>query len=127
VVDESLRHEAPTQLTPRLARRPAARDQADGTGIPEGHLAVLLLGAANRDPDRFPQPGRFDVDRQDNRPLSFGGGIHYCLGAPLSRMEATIVLPELVRRFPKLRLAGIPQWRRALRMRQLSCLPVRAS
>ena len=127
VVDESLRHEAPTQLTPRLARRPAARDQAGGTRIPEGHLAVLLLGAANRDPDRFPQPGRFDVDRPDNRPLSFGGGIHYCLGAPLSRMEATIVLPELVRRFPQLRLAGIPKWRRALRMRQLSCLPVRAS
>ncbi|HEX5293154.1 MAG TPA: cytochrome P450 [Streptosporangiaceae bacterium] len=123
VVDESLRHEAPTQLTPRLARRPA---QAGGTQVPEGHLAVLLLGAANRDPDRFPQPGRFDVDRQDNRPLSFGGGIHYCLGAPLSRMEAAIVLPELVRRFPRLRLAGKPQWRRALRMRQLSCLPVRA-
>ena len=125
VVDESLRHEAPTQLTPRLARRPASRDQAGDTPIPEGHLAVLLLGAANRDPDRFPEPGRFDVDRQDNRPLSFGGGIHYCLGAPLSRMEATIVLPELVRRFPKLRLAGIPKWRRALRMRQLSSLPVR--
>jgi cytochrome P450 len=127
VVDESLRHEAPTQLTPRLARRPASRDQAGGIRVPAGHLAVLLLGAANRDPDRFPQPGRFDVDRPDNRPLSFGGGIHYCLGAPLSRMEAAIVLPELVRRFPALRLAGQPQWRRALRMRQLSCLPVRAS
>jgi cytochrome P450 len=127
VVDESLRHEAPTQLTPRLARRPAPRDQAGGTPVLAGHLAVLLLGAANRDPGRFPQPGRFDVDRPDNRPLSFGGGIHYCLGAPLSRMEATIVLPELVRRFPELRLAGIPKWRRALRMRQLSSLPVRVS
>jgi cytochrome P450 len=123
VVDESLRHEAPTQLTPRLARQPA---RAGNTQVPEGHLAVLLLGAANRDPRRFPQPDRFDADRPDNRPLSFGGGIHYCLGAPLSRMEATIVLPELVRRFPKLRLAGIPRWRRALRMRQLSSLPVRA-
>jgi cytochrome P450 len=127
VVDESLRHEAPTQLTPRLARRPASRDQAGGTPIPEGHLAVLLLGAANRDPARFPQPGRFDVDRPDNRPLSFGGGIHYCLGAPLSRMEAAIVLPELVRRFPDLHIAGTPRWRRALRMRQLSSLPVRVS
>jgi cytochrome P450 len=127
VVDESLRHEAPTQLTPRLARRPAPRDQAGGTPVLAGHLAVLLLGAANRDPGRFPQPGRFDVDRPDNRPLSFGGGIHYCLGAPLSRMEAAIVLPELVRRFPELRLAGIPKWRRALRMRQLSSLPVRVS
>jgi cytochrome P450 len=127
VVDESLRHEAPTQLTPRLARRPASRGQAGGTQVPDGHLAVLLLGAANRDPDRFPEPGRFDAGRPDNRPLSFGGGIHYCLGAPLSRMEAAIVLPELVRRFPQLRLAGKPRWRRALRMRQLSCLPVRAS
>src|SRR5690242_3658904 len=124
VVDESLRHEAPTQLTPRLARRPA---QAGGTPIPDGHLAVLLLGAANRDPDRFPQPGRFDVDRPGNRPLSFAGGIHYCLGRPLSRMEAAIVLPALVRRFPQLTLAGIPRWRRALRMRQLSSLPVRVS
>ncbi len=124
VVDESLRHEAPTQLTPRLARQPA---RAGGTQVPEGDLAVLLLGAANRDPRRFAEPDRFDADRPDNRPLSFGGGIHYCLGAPLSRMEATIVLPELVRRFPALRLAGKPQWRRALRMRQLSCLPVTAS
>src|SRR5690349_5534230 len=124
VVDESLRHEAPTQLTPRLARRPA---QAGGTPIPDGHLAVLLLGAANRDPDRFPQPGRFDIDRPGNRPLSFGGGIHYCLGAPLSRMEAAIVLPALVRRFPDLHIAGTPRWRRALRMRQLSSLPVRVS
>ena len=127
VVDESLRHEAPTQLTPRLARQPAqaGSTQAGGTLIPEGHLAVLLLGAANRDPRRFPRPGSFDVDRPDNRPLSFGGGIHYCLGAPLSRMEATIVLPELVRRFPDLHIAGAPRWRRALRMRQLSSLPVR--
>lgn len=124
VVDESLRHEAPTQLTPRLARQPAT---AGGTQVPEGRLAVLLLGAANRDPRRFAEPDRFDAGRPDNRPLSFGGGIHYCLGAPLSRMEATIVLPELVRRFPALRLAGKPQWRRALRMRQLSCLPVTAS
>lgn len=124
VVDESLRHEAPTQLTPRLARRPAWA----GTGsVAEGHLAVLLLGAANRDPLRFPEPDRFDAGRQDNRPLSFGGGIHYCLGAPLSRLEATIVLPALVRRFPALQLAGEPRWRRALRMRQLSCLPVTVS
>ena len=122
VVDESLRHEAPTQLTPRLARQPA---QAGGTQVPEGHLAVLLLGAANRDPRRFPEPDRFDAGRPDNRPLSFGGGIHYCLGAPLSRMEAAIVLPELVRRFPDLQIAGTPRWRRALRMRQLSSLPVR--
>jgi cytochrome P450 len=124
VVDESLRHEAPTQLTPRLARQPA---EAGDTPVPEGHLAVLLLGAANRDPRRFAEPDRFDAGRPDNRPLSFGGGIHYCLGAPLSRMEAAIVLPELVRRFPALRLAGNPQWRRALRMRQLSSLPVRTS
>jgi cytochrome P450 len=124
VVDESLRHEAPTQLTPRLARRPA---RAGGTPVPEGHLAVLLLGAANRDPRRFPDPDRFDAGRPDNRPLSFGGGIHYCLGAPLSRMEAAVVLPALARRFPALRLAGSPQWRRALRMRQLTRLPVTVS
>jgi cytochrome P450 len=124
IVDESLRHQAPTQLTPRLARQPA---RAGGTPVPAGHLAVLLLGAANRDPRRFPDPDRFDAGRPDNRPLSFGGGIHYCLGAPLSRMEAAVVLPELARRFPALRLAGSPQWRRALRMRQLTGLPVTVS
>jgi cytochrome P450 len=85
---------------------------------------LLFLGAANRDPRRFTDPDLFDASRPGNRPLSFGGGIHYCLGAPLSRMEATVVLPLLVQRFPGLRLAGPPQWRRALRMRQLSHLPV---
>jgi cytochrome P450 len=121
VVTESLRHEAPTQFAPRLARRPV---RIAGTEIPQGSLVLLFLGAANRDPRRFTDPDLFDASRPGNRPLSFGGGIHYCLGAPLSRMEATVVLPLLVQRFPGLRLAGPPQWRRALRMRQLSHLPV---
>jgi cytochrome P450 len=121
VVTESLRHEAPTQFAPRLARETV---RIAGTEILPGSLALLFLGAANRDPRRFTDPDRFDAGRQDNRPLSFGGGIHFCPGAPLSRMEATVVLPLLVRRFPGLRLAGRPQWRQALRMRQLSHLPV---
>jgi cytochrome P450 len=121
VVDESLRHEAPTQFARRFSRQAV---RVDGIEVPEGCLTLLLLGAANRDPRRFADPDRFDADRPDNRALSFGGGIHYCLGASLSRMEATVLLPLLVRRFPRLQLAGRPEWRRAPRMRLLSRLPV---
>jgi cytochrome P450 len=121
VVDEGLRHEAPTQLTPRVAAGGAA---LAGVPVAPGRLVLVFLGAANRDPRVFARPDVFDPSRTEERALSFGGGLHYCLGAPLSRMEAAAALPRLVRRFPALRLAGPPQWRRSLRVRQLSALPV---
>jgi cytochrome P450 len=100
-----------------------------GTGLDPGRLVLVLLGAAKRDPLVFAEPDRFDPDRfaagrGGERALSFGGGLHYCLGAPLSRLEAAVLLPLLVRRFPGMRLAGQPGWRRSLRMRQLATLPV---
>ncbi|HEX8768842.1 MAG TPA: cytochrome P450 [Jatrophihabitans sp.] len=104
-VEETLRFEAPVQATSRWA---ATELTLLGNPVPAGTKVVLILGAANRDPRRFPDPDRFDPDRGELQPLSFGAGSHFCLGAPLSRMEAQIALPRLLRRFPKLALAGPP-------------------
>jgi pimeloyl-[acyl-carrier protein] synthase len=78
----------------------------------------LHLGAANRDPERFAEPDRLDLDRQDNRHLSFAWGPHFCLGAPLARTEATIALSRLLERFPEVRLIDPePAWRENMTMR----------
>lgn len=121
VVSESLRHEAPSQIVPRLAAAPAT---VGGTRIPAGRLLVCLVGAANRDPAQFTEPDRFWPGRPASRVLSFGGGVHFCIGAAMSRMEGEVVLPRLFRRFPRLALAGDPQRRLALRMRLHTHLPV---
>jgi len=121
VVEETLRYEAPAQINPRLALRNVV---VGGIRYSAGQFIVIFLGAANRDPARFLNPDRFDIDRADTHVLSFGGGIHHCLGAALSRIEATIVLPRLLRRFPKLALAGEPVRRPASRMRVHLRLPV---
>jgi cytochrome P450 len=84
-----------------------------------------MLGAANRDPARFPGPDSFDISRTGSTVLSFGGGIHYCLGALLARLEAGTFFPALLERFPALRMAGPPQ-RRGLVSRGFSHLPVAA-
>ncbi len=111
-VTETLRFEAPVQATSRWA---AAELSLLGTVVPAGTKLVLILGAGNRDPGRFDDPDRFDPDRfdperagQQPQPLSFGAGSHFCLGAPLSRMEAQIAVPRLLRRFPELAAAAAP-------------------
>ena len=76
-----------------------------GRTVVAGQQATLLLGAANRDPDQFIDPDSFDISRADNQHLSFGQGIHYCLGAPLARLEAQVALAAVIERFPRLRLA----------------------
>lgn len=124
VVEESLRHEAPTQIDPRLAMRDVC---LGGVELSRGRLVIALLGAGNRDPDVFAEPDSFDVDRPDKHVLSFGGGAHYCLGAPLSRMEAGVLLPRLVRRFPRLALAAEPERRQVARMRMYARLPLAIS
>jgi cytochrome P450 len=126
VVEESLRHEAPSQLVPRQT---LADCVIGGEAIPAGRLLIAVVGAANRDPEQYPEPDRFSPGRfitgRPGRALTFGGGMHFCIGAALSRMEATVALPLLLNRFPHLELAGPPVRRPALRMRIHTALPVR--
>lgn len=103
--DEVLRYDPPVQLTSRRCAEPA---EIAGVAVPAGSIAVVLIGAANRDPDQFDLPDVFDATRFDSQPLSFGLGAHYCLGAPLARLEARIAFPLLLERFPDLAPAGEP-------------------
>jgi cytochrome P450 len=83
------------------------------------------LSAANRDPEHFPDPDRFDIRRQPNRHLAFGYGIHFCLGAPLARLEAEVAVNTILRRFPNIQLADAPlAYRRDIAIRSLNALNV---
>jgi cytochrome P450 len=106
LVEELLRFEPPVQF--RDNRVALADIDIAGTTIPAGAPITLMLAAGNRDPNRFPDPDRFDPDRTDNQHLGFGGGIHYCYGAPLARMETQIALTELARRLVNPRLVNDP-------------------
>lgn len=105
-IEEMLRYESPIQAG--TFRAAAAPLQIGGTPIETGDSITLLLGAANRDPEQFPDPDRFDITRTPNRHLGFGLGIHFCLGAALARSEAKIGFTPLLERLPNLRLAGAP-------------------
>jgi cytochrome P450 len=106
VVEELLRYEPPVQF---LQNRNALDDiEIAGTTIPRGSPVTLVLAAASRDPDVIPNPDRFDPDRQHNEHMGFGGGIHYCFGAPLARPETQIALTELARRLRNPRLVEDP-------------------
>jgi cytochrome P450 len=121
-VEELLRFDTPVQLLGRVAW-----DDVEVAGVPVsgGERIVAYLGAGNRDPERFADPDRLDLARPDNAPLSFGGGIHYCLGAPLARLEAQIAIPALLARFPALARAGTPERRDSLAIRGYTSIPIR--
>jgi cytochrome P450 len=121
-VEELLRFDSPVQLTSRFTV-----DDYDigGITIPAGQRVIPVLGAANRDPEAFADPDRLDLGRPDaNRHVSFGGGPHFCLGAPLARLEARLAIPALLRRFPALELAGEPVRRPTITLRGLDALPI---
>jgi len=123
-IEEFLRYDSSVQLTGRVAL-----EDFDGLAdkrIPKGETVLCLLGSANRDPAVYPdRPDRLDITRQNVRPLSFGGGIHFCLGAQLARIEAEIAILTLLRRLPELRLddAENPEWRPTFVLRGLKRLP----
>lgn len=123
-VEEFLRYDGPVHLTARTA---VSTVELGGQTIAEGDYVIVLLGAANRDPARFADPDRLDLLRERNQHVGFGVGIHYCLGAPLARLEAQIALPELLERAPGLALAcddADLTWRHSLMLRGLDALPV---
>jgi cytochrome P450 len=105
-VEEMLRIESPTQALPRTAQRDV---ELHGTTIPSGSRVMLLWGAANLDEREFPDPERFDIHRAAPRHLGFGHGIHFCLGAPLARLESRTAFAGLLARFPEYRLVGSPE------------------
>jgi cytochrome P450 len=127
-VEELLRFEGPLETaTERFAREDVS---VAGVTIPRGALVYAALSSANRDERQFEDPDRLDITREPNPHLAFGHGVHYCLGAPLARLEGQIALLALVRSFPNLQLA-VPRaqlrWRRGLVLRGLERLPVRCT
>jgi cytochrome P450 len=124
-IEELLRFDSPVQLTVRTA---AEDITLPSTTLSKGKSALLLLGAANRDPEQFADPDRLDVGRADNRHLAFGMGVHFCLGAPLARMEGQIAVGDMFRRFPQMRLLDeAPPYKPNFTLRGLASLPVSLS
>jgi cytochrome P450 len=121
-VEELLRYDGPVQ---RTARMPSDDVQVGGRTIARGEMVMPFIGAADRDPAQFPDPDRLDITRSDNRHVAFGMGIHFCLGAPLARVEGQIAINTLVQRLPGLALATEkPEYRQSLTLRGLTALHV---
>lgn len=121
-VEELLRYDSPVQMT---SRNVLETFELHGHTIRAGQQVAFLLGAANRDPARFAEPQQLDLTRDPNPHLAFGNGIHYCVGAPLARLEGQIAIGTLLQRFPKLALAtDAPQYRDNFVLRGLQTLPV---
>ena len=125
-VEELLRYDSPVDRA--LTRFVAADTTLGGKRLRKGEPLIAVLGSANRDEDRFEEPDMVDIERAPNRHLAFGKGVHYCLGAPLARLEGEVALRALLERFPDLRLGVDPAeivWRDVPLLRSLARLPVR--
>ncbi len=120
-VEELLRYDAPVQLAGRI---PLEDIEIGGRTLGRGQTAGLILGAANRDPAAFTDPGRLDLGRRPNNHVGLGRGIHFCLGAPLARAQGAVVITMLVTRFPQLRPAGEPKHRRNVHVRGFESMPL---
>jgi cytochrome P450 len=122
-VEECLRFDSPVQLLVRTAREDFT---LEGKRLDKGQGMLLLLGAANRDPEQFPQPDQLDVGREENRHLAFGHGPHYCFGAALARLEGEVAISTMLRRMPRLAMESGPlEWNESFAFRGLKSLPVR--
>jgi cytochrome P450 len=120
-VEEFLRYDSPVQLTGRYALEDT---ELAGIPVPAGSSVLLLLGAANRDPGLCDDPDEVRVDREPTRHLAFGHGIHFCLGAPLARLEAQIVFRAMAEHFSDIALVGLPEWKPTTVLRGLRHLPL---
>jgi cytochrome P450 len=121
VVEETMRYDPPVQLVMRIA----GEDMTIGeTSMAKGDTMLLLTAAASRDPQLVERPDEFDPDREAIRHLGFGKGPHFCLGAPLARLEASVALSAVTARFPDARLAGDPVYKPNVTLRGLESLPV---
>jgi cytochrome P450 len=119
MVDELLRLDAPLHLFTRYALQDM---EYAGVSLKVGDRVGLLLGAANRDPEVFAEPDRLDLTRSPNSHVAFGGGLHFCVGAPLARLEMRMALPILLKRLPGLRIAEPPRYRDAFHFHGLEAL-----
>jgi cytochrome P450 len=121
-IEELLRFDTSIQIARRIPFEPV---EIGGRHIPENSYLLCLVGAANRDPEVYPDPDRLDVTRKNVKPMSFGGGIHYCLGAYLARLEGEVVFETLLRRIPQMKLDTLePEWNQNTFIRGLKALPV---
>jgi cytochrome P450 len=123
-IEEVLRYRSPLQWMMRTPRRDT---ELHGQMVPAGALVLPMIGSANRDPRIFPEPNRFDIARSPNPHVAFGHGAHFCLGAPLSRLESRIALTDILARFQAIELAGSEPWppRPALHVHGPASLPLR--
>ena len=123
-IEEVLRYRSPFQWMFRLTTRDV---ELRGQTVPRGQLVLAMMGSANHDPEHFPEPARFDVRRQPNAHLAFGHGNHFCLGAPLARLEARVALTELLQRCKGIRLCDADAWepRKGLHVHGPARLPIR--
>lgn len=124
IIEEALRFDAPLHMFTRYANQDVELGPSGGLALKRGGKIGLMLGAANRDPNAFENPDRFDPGRKDQKNVSFGAGIHFCIGAPLARLELQVSLRVLFERLPKLRLAVPPQYRDSYHFHGLEALNV---
>ena len=124
-IEELLRYESPIQHTARLVPEDL---ELGGKQLKKDQAVIAVMGAANRDPERFPDPDHLDIARSENKHLAFGSGAHNCFGAPLARIEGQVALETILRRLPGLRPGSDPiTWRPNLTLRGLSVLHVEFS
>jgi cytochrome P450 len=122
LVEELLRFDSSVQITARTALEDV---EFEGRQIKQGEEVMTLLGAANHDPEQYTNPDSLDVERDKVKPVSFGGGIHTCIGAQLARIEAAVAFERLFARLPDLTLTQLdnPDWKATITLRGLTQLP----
>ena len=123
-VEELLRYDGPSGAQVRVC---AVEQTLHGKAIRPGDRVFLMLNAANRDERAYPEPDRLDIGRDGAAHLTFGFGMHICLGFPLARLEGEISLPAVLQKFPRIEFAGEPQWINSMVFRGMSTMPVRVS